>query len=248
MVKIIFLGTNGWYSTDTGNTPCVLIDSDEYYIVFDAGDGISKLDNYITSSKPIYLFLSHFHLEHIFGFHIFAKFKFAQGINIYGQKGTKKILSQLVQHPFTISLDGLPFRTKVNELPEGTHKVPFPVTCKFLLHSDPCLGYRVSIDGKTIVYCTDTGICDNGLVLSRNADILIHECASKPGHYSEKWPHTNPRETAELAVKANVKQLVLFHFDPTLYGTTEDRKQAEKEARKIFKNTVAAIDGMSLTL
>ena len=30
-MKIIFLGTNGWYTSPTGNTPCILID---YYCLF----------------------------------------------------------------------------------------------------------------------------------------------------------------------------------------------------------------------
>ena len=119
-MKIVFLGTNGWYSTPTGNTPCVLVDSEEYYIIFDAGDGIYKLDRYITSDKPIYLFLSHFHLEHIFGFHILSKFRFKQGINVYGQKGTRSILNQFIQHPFTVPLSDLATIIKINEL----RKVP----------------------------------------------------------------------------------------------------------------------------
>jgi ribonuclease BN (tRNA processing enzyme) len=248
MVKIFFLGTNGWFSTETGNTSCVLIDSDKYYIVFDAGDGINKLDNYITSDKPIFLFLSHFHLDHVLGFHIINKFNFKQGINVYGQKGTKKILNYLVQHPFTLPLKELPTKVIVHELTEGQHNVPFPVTCKYLLHSDPCFGYRVNLEGKTIVYCTDTAVCDNSLELSNNADILIHECASRSGHSTAKWPHTNPKEAAELALKANIKQLVLFHFDAEIYRSIEDRMQAETEARKIFQNTKAAFDGTYINI
>ncbi len=247
-MKIVFLGTNGWYNTETGNTPCVLVDSDNYYIIFDAGDGISKLDGYITSDKPIYLFLSHFHLEHIIGFHVASKFRFRQGISVYGQKGTRRILKSLISHPFTVPLDDLPTKIKIHELTEGTHNLPFTVTCKFLVHSDPCLGYRVTLDGKTIAYCTDTGICDNSLELSRDADILIHECASKSGQYLKIWPHTNPQEAAELAVRANVKQLVLFHFDAELYKSIEERREAETEAKKIFRNTIAAIDGTSITI
>ena len=247
-MKITFLGTNGWYSTETGNTPCVLMDSDEYYVVFDAGDGIYKLDSYITSNKPIYLFLSHFHLEHVIGFHILSKFRFKQGISVYGQKGAEGILSHLVQHPFTAPLNDLSTKIKINELSEGTHNIPFPVTCKPLLHADPCFGFRVSLEGKTIVYCTDTGICDNSLALSVDADLLIHECSTKLGQNYEKWPHTNPQEAAELALRAKVKQLVLFHFNASMYKSSEDRKQAETEARKIFNNTTAAVDGMSIDI
>jgi len=68
-MKIVFLGTNGWYTTPTGNTPCILIDSKDQYVVFDAGNGIYKLDKYITEDKPISLFITHFHLDHVSGLH-----------------------------------------------------------------------------------------------------------------------------------------------------------------------------------
>lgn len=29
-MRIIFLGTNGWYDTDTGNTVCILLESKDY--------------------------------------------------------------------------------------------------------------------------------------------------------------------------------------------------------------------------
>jgi len=244
-MKLEFLGTNGWYSSETGNTACVFLDTEEYYIVFDAGDGIQKLDKHVTSEKPIYLFLSHFHLDHIYGLHLLSKFRFKQGIKIYGQKGTRNILHRLIKHPFTVALKELPITIEIKDLSEGTHQVPFPVTCKFLLHADPCLGYSITIDGKTVTYCTDTGICENSLELAKNADVLIHECGTKPGFFLEKWPHTNPEEAATLAKSANARRLFLFHFNPMIHATIADRKQAEEEARRIFTNTVAAMDGIS---
>jgi ribonuclease BN (tRNA processing enzyme) len=62
------------------------------------------------------------------------------------------------------------------------------------------------------------------------------------------WPHTNPTQAAELAARARVKKLVLFHFDASIYTTMADRKQAEKEARGIFKKTTVARDGLVLNL
>jgi ribonuclease BN (tRNA processing enzyme) len=247
-MKVTFLGTNGWYSTETGNTPCVLVETDGYYLIFDAGDGIHKLDNYIDSDKPIYLFLSHFHLEHIEGLHILNKFRFPQGIRIYGQNGTRRILQQIVQHPFTCPLNNLPIKLSIKELSEGKHRIPFAVTCRQLVHSDPCLGYRVELDGKTIAYCTDTGICENSLLLAKNADILIHDCAENLKQRTPQWPHAISAEAAKLAKNANVKQLVLFHFSAAIYKSREERKEAEEDAKAIFEKTVASQDGMQLTI
>lgn len=247
-MKVIFLGTNGWYNTETGNTPCVLVDTEKYYIVFDAGDGIHKLDGYINSDKPIYLFLSHFHMEHISGLHILNKFRFKQGISLYGQGGTKNILKRILAHPFTCPVSALPTKLRIRELSEGAHRIPFRVTCRKLVHADPCFGYRIELDGKVITYCTDTGICNNSLLLAKNADVLIHDCAENSRQRTLKWQHSIPSEAAKLAKSANVKQLVLFHFSAAVYKSIEERKEAERDARLIFKNTVAAVDGMQLNV
>ena len=77
-MKVTFLGTNGWYDTDTGNTLCILIESERAFIVLDAGNGIWKLDRSINDRKPIYLFLSHFHLDHVIVLHVLNIFNFAQ--------------------------------------------------------------------------------------------------------------------------------------------------------------------------
>lgn len=247
-MKVIFLGTNGWYNTETGNTPCVLVDADGYYIVFDAGDGIHKLGDYVSSSKPLYLFLSHFHLEHISGLHILNKFRFKQVVRIYGQRGTRRILKYIIDHPFTCPVNALPIKLRIRELSEGVHRIPFRVTCKQLLHVDPCFGYRIELDGRVITYCTDTGICQNSLSLAKDADLLIHDCAEKSKQRNAQWPHAIPSEAAKLAQRANVKQLALFHFSAAVYKSLADRKEAELDARSIFKNTVAAIDGMQLNV
>ena len=247
-MKITFLGTNGWFSALTGNTACVLVDCADYYLVFDAGDGLAKLDQYIIEDKPLYLFLSHFHLDHIIGLHTLGLLKPKQGLVIYGQKGTAEILNSFVSRPFTVGLQELPYKVDIKELTEGEHHLPFPVTCGFLVHSDPCMGFRISIDNKILAYCTDTGPCERSLELAQHADILIHECAAKKGQHYARWPHTDPVEAATIAKKAGVKQLLLFHFDAAAYRTLEDRKDAEAEARQIFENTVAAVDGVTITL
>ncbi len=84
--------------------------------------------------------------------------------------------------------------------------------------------------------------------LAKNADVLIHDCAEKSAQRSWKWSHTTPQEAAELAKKANVKQLILFHFSAAVYKSVDERKEAEKYARVIFKNTAAAMDGSEIII
>lgn len=247
-MKVIFLGTNGWYDTGTGNTVCTLIETDEYSIILDAGNGIFKIDEYITDKKPVYLFISHFHLDHITGLHILNKFNFGQGMYIYGQAGTKVILDMLINTPFTVPLSGLPFKVEVHELSEGIHNIPFSVESRFLLHSSKCMGYRFQVDGKIITYCPDTGVCENAISLAKNADLLIAECSFKSGQSNPEWPHLNPETAAQIAKEANAKKLALLHFDANIYRTLEMRKEAEEKAREIFTNTLAAVDDKQIEI
>lgn len=246
-MKVVFLGTNGWYSTGLGNTSCVLIDSETYYIVLDAGDGIYKLDKYVKSEKPINLFLSHMHLDHIIGLHVFSKLEFKQGINIYGYNGTQNGLGFIGQ-PYTVPLDALSLTVKIHDLEEGKHNLPFPVTCKLLVHSDPCLGFRFELENRVIAYCTDTGVCANLYELAKDADMLITECAYKPKQAEWRWPHLKPEDAAIVAKQANVKQLVLTHFDADIYRTMEERKQAVTKAKSIFERTTGAFDSLEIEI
>ncbi|MBY8992586.1 MAG: MBL fold metallo-hydrolase [Candidatus Lokiarchaeota archaeon] len=247
-MNITFLGTNGWYATDLGNTTSTIISSDEFYIILDAGDGIYKIDQYIDTEKPIILLLSHLHLDHIIGLHTFAKLPFTQEINIYGYKGTKNGINLIIKHPYSSPLIDLPVSVQIHDLNEGKRNIGFPLTCKLLVHADPCLGYRLELENKIITYCTDTGLCPNLYELAKDADIFITECSYKPGQEEWGWPHLKPEEAAVVAVKSKVKKLVLTHFDASSYKTLQDRKIAEKKAKTIFPEAIAAIDGLEIML
>lgn len=250
-MKIRFLGTNGWYSTKMGNTVCTLIETKNCYIVLDAGDGIFRLGEHVKSKKPVYLFLSHFHLDHIYGIHIFDKFNFPQGINIFGQPGTKKFLGKIGVRPFTSSLEKKRVRVTVQDLAEGVHRenlTSFPFEARYLVHADPCFGYRFEIEGKAVAYCMDTGICNNLLRLARSVDVLILECAMKDGRKSKKWPHLAPRDCAWIANKVGAKKLFLTHFDASQYQSLKERKEAEVIVRKTFKSAVVCNDGLEVDI
>jgi ribonuclease BN (tRNA processing enzyme) len=247
-MKIVFLGTNGWYDSYTGNTLCVLIESKKAFIILDAGNGIWKLDRCINDRKPIYLFLSHFHLDHIIGLHVLNKFNFNQGLTVIGQSGTRDILNKIINSPFTIPMHQLPYRTEICEIPEEQVITPFKFASLPLKHSSTCLGYRFEIEDKVITYCTDTGYCDNAVKLATEADLLITECALKEGQSNANWPHLSPGDAARIANEACAKMLALVHFDANEYDTLEVRKQQEQEARKLFDRTFAANDDMEIEI
>lgn len=246
-MEIVFLGTNGWYDTSTGNTVCILLNTKDYTILLDAGNGIYKADRYMDPSRPAYMFLSHFHLDHIAGLHILNKLQFNKGLKIYGQPGTTEILDKVANHPFTLPLSNEPFCVEVLELCEGRHNLPFGLECRYLLHASSCMGYRVEIDGKVISYCLDTGLCQAAVDISRGSDLLIAECSLRSGETSPEWPHLNPQMAMELSIRAEAKRLALTHFDAARYTTLEDRL-AINQIGPEFRDVIVSMDGMSVEL
>ncbi|MFH1306304.1 MAG: ribonuclease Z [Candidatus Micrarchaeota archaeon] len=257
-MKITFLGTNGWYATNTGNTVCTLIDTPERYIVLDAGDGIYRLDEYAKDkSKPVDIFISHFHLDHVFGLHIQPRFHFKNKIRIFVQKNTSNIIRTIINKPFTAPpelLEKIGLDVSVHELNLGKNNIDeYIVHTAPLVHADPCWGFRFEIptnkekEKKIISYCTDTGPCENIISLSKNADVFITECGLLPGEEIPKeWPHLNPETAAEIAKKSNCKKLFLTHFGAHKYVNMKLRDDAQKIARKIFENSFSAKDEMEI--
>ncbi len=254
-MKITFLGTNGWYSSPTGDTPCVLIETKDRYIILDAGNGMYKLDRYIREDKPISLFISHFHIDHTSGLHTLAKFDFKQGIDVYVGQGRSRDFKTLVHPPFTIGYEPHPkniaqLKTpiRLHELSEEGESIPFFAQALPQHHAYIDHGYRLELEGKIIAYTGDCGLTEKVKPLAENADILISECSNKQTDSPDIWGHLDPMLAAQIAKEGKVKQLILTHFSPAAYPTLDEREEALAKAKEIFPNTIAATDGMEFSL
>ena len=247
-MKIKFLGTNGWYDSNMGNTICILIETPRFYLVLDAGNGIAKLDQHILDDRPVYLFISHFHLDHIVGIHTLTKNKFSHGLYFLVGQNQGEILMNFMKQPFTLPYKALPFETKIIELPTELDDFAPLIKVKEMKHSTFTLGIRIEEENRSIVYLGDTGYCENAVLLSENADVLIAECANLPGEFYEEWPHLNPETAAALAKEAGVKKLVLSHFDANRYPDKQSRDKALKIAQKVFPDTLLSYDEMDLSI
>ena len=116
--------------------------------------------------------------------------------------------------------------------------------------------YRISAGGKTLVYATDTeGFVhdDRRLIeFSRGADVLIHDgMYAEETYYSPVRPtqgfgHSTVEIAARLARAADVKQLIIFHHDPT--NTDDMLDELLRRARKLFAPTLMGVDGMEINL
>jgi ribonuclease Z len=101
--------------------------------------------------------------------------------------------------------------------------------------------------GLKISYCTDTRPVPNIEKYAKEADLFI--CEGMYGDDAEEtnasiYKHMTFAEAATLAKKANVKELWLTHFSPSLAYPSNYKHVA----RKIFKNTIIGKDRLTKTI
>jgi ribonuclease BN (tRNA processing enzyme) len=250
-MKLVCLGTNGWYPTSTGSTTCTALVLKGRIIVLDAGDGFYKVADLAKKAgvKKIDVFLSHLHLDHIIGLHSTPKLPRGCQVRLFVPKRYLAALKIFFAHPYTITPEEMGRSIRLFPLEKQENRVPYSVKMLPLVHADPCFGYRFELEGKSIAYCTDTGPCKNIALLAKGADLLVTECALSPGSQEQKeWPHLSPEMAAAAAKRAGASRLLLTHFDANKYASSGKRKEAEKAARKIFANTTAARDGLEMEI
>ncbi|MDW8202966.1 MAG: ribonuclease Z, partial [Cyanobacteriota bacterium SKYGB_h_bin112] len=101
--------------------------------------------------------------------------------------------------------------------------------------------------GRKVVYCTDTIFCEGAIALARDADVLIHEAtfAHQDADMAYQRLHSTSTMAAQVALAANVKQLIMTHFSPRYApGNPLQLKDLLEEARAIFAQTEMAYDLM----
>jgi len=94
---------------------------------------------------------------------------------------------------------------------------------------------------KRYAYCSDTKYDESIISIIENVDYLYHESTflESEAHLSERTMHSTAKEAATIALKANVKNLILGHYS-TRYGNINLFKS---EAETIFPNVHLADDG-----
>ena len=101
--------------------------------------------------------------------------------------------------------------------------------------------------GIKLTYCTDTRPTEGIVTHAKNADLFI--CEGMYGEPEKKskakeYKHMTFYEAAEMAKKAQVEQMWLTHYSPSLIRPEEYMK----DVKSIFANAKAAKDGMSIEL
>lgn len=249
-----------------GNTPCVEVQAGDWRLVFDGGTGLRVLGQTLKLQAPLelHLFFSHSHWDHIQGFPFFAPaYQAGNCLHIYGPAthtgySIKQSLSnQMLDPNFPVPLQRMQADLHFHDLLAGDVLTIGDVTVETgsLNHPNYALGYRVTWQGKTVVYASDTehypDRLDRSVVhLARHADVLIYDANYTDGEYHNPeqprcgWGHSTWQAGVQVAQAAQVRQLVLFHHDPNHDDDFLD--QVETQVRQVFANSLLAREGMVL--
>lgn len=261
-----------------GNTNCVSMRFPRGQLfVFDAGSGIKQLSNHIMSQdkKPLSakIFISHPHWDHINALPFFVPL-YLQGNEFevigarHGALSMREIASaQMDGVYFPITLKEFAARVYFRDLSEETIELDgVTVESMMLSHPGICLGYKVIYDGRTVCYITDNEMFLEGTPqhdpsyeeklanFVSGCDILITDSTYTDEEYETKvgWGHSCLSKVAQLAARANVKKLCLYHHDPDQNDDDIDRKL--EITRALLKDLnpdvecVAPAEGDSITL
>lgn len=262
-------GTRGSIATpgpDTvkygGNTSCVEVRCGNTLLIFDAGTGLRGLGNMLLKQMPVeaHLLLSHLHWDHIQGFPFYMPI-YVEGnqLDIYGEPKCNLTFQNIFRHQmsspyFPVTFDELPSKVNFHEVEIGddfTIAQDIRVQVYRAFHPNDCISFRVTYKDKVFVYVTDAEmkdhIMDQNLVeASQDADCLFCDSMFTREQYVEGWGHMTWDEAVELAKAANVKQLILWHHNQ--HHTDADMDRIEKQAQQLFKNSIAAFEGMEINL
>ncbi len=251
-------------------------------VVVDCGTGAHGLGQRLIeeaagTAVDGHILVSHTHWDHIQGLPFFAPL-FQSGCrwHVSGPSGFGVSLSEILAGQmeytyFPVALDQLAASVVHQDLVEGTFDIhDIRVETRFLNHPALTLGYRLEVDGAVVVYASDHEPHDHELAgggdVRRNrhddahaswlagADLLIHDAQYLASEYDDHvgWGHSTVEYVIDVARRAGVARVALYHHDPNRTDDGVDRLVAVARAHAIATGydgeVFAAAEGMTVTV
>ncbi len=205
--------------------------------------GLSLIREFRDQPIHLNLLITHTHWDHIQGFPFFAPvYLKTMRIHVYGRQAndnkTYQLLSgQMSSEYFPVSFKDIGTGIVADYLENGQREIGGVRVSSFALnHPGGCHGYSFEADGRKIVYATDNeleiepgdafpDLEDSGplrqvpaalVEVAQDADLLIMDAQYDEKEYAakKKWGHSCCFSVTDLAARARVKTLALFHHDP----------------------------------
>jgi phosphoribosyl 1,2-cyclic phosphodiesterase len=253
-----------------GNTACVEVHAGHQLLILDAGSGLRLLGHELLKTdfgkgQGVADFLiSHTHWDHIQGLPFFAP-AFISGNQLNFHSPHRHLEEAFVRQQseiyFPVPLSYLSADLAFHRIPAGTwtHIGALRVFPVRMAHPGESYGYRIEHDGASLVYATDSEYkhmdpdsTQMYVEFFHDADLLIFDAQYSFHEALDKadWGHSSPVMGAELAHRAGVRRLVLFHHDPMSDDQTIYAGLKQAEAYLVKRNSrcqvVVASEGLEI--
>jgi phosphoribosyl 1,2-cyclic phosphodiesterase len=198
-------------------------------LILDGGTGLASAQEALMAGPcgrgqgDLCFLLSHYHWDHLIGLAFGFKPILIRGNHIIFHGASVQALRSSIERLFTSVYSPLPhhllaFLEYREVVRAGMEVAGFHVRAAENRHPGGALSYRVEYGGHAVVYSTDHECGDRDtdaalIDLARGADVWVLDAmyteAERPGH--RDWGHSSPREAVDLAHRAHVRSVVLFH-------------------------------------
>ena len=246
------------------HTTCFSLETQEGFLVIDAGTAIETLSDKCLEAgpeRPIAIFFTHFHLDHLIGLSAFAPlYHKGYDLQLYAATPEPKhpwpdILLNLIDEPYwPVPMRKLPSKITYHDLDTFSQPLHVPgakISWCELAHTQRCQAYKIGLRQGTITIATDheapSAKDDQFLRFCKGSNILIQDAQYTPEEYEQHrgWGHGTWQHATQIAEQAGVQRLILTHHDPN--RTDEAIAQIENQTQSVFPHTQAAHERMVLS-
>ncbi|MBR5230997.1 MAG: MBL fold metallo-hydrolase [Clostridia bacterium] len=230
-MRLTVLGCNGPFPEAGGALSGYLLKAGNTRILLECGSGVISFLTALTEPEKIDgIILSHLHFDHMSDI-LPLQYRFAmtgKRVKVYAPSAPENVRALLDCPAFEwcdIAAGG-----KIGEIAFTTLPVRHPV---------PSYAVRFEHDGKVFCYTGDTNTCESLAGFAAKSDLMLADACFTDEMWHEGLPHLSARKAAEIALRADVKRLILTHFRPDI-----SREKLLEQAQSVFENTCLAQVGL----